>query len=268
MSASNGASHIPSLSSSIIRGRWLDLLDRAYTTGQVTFAEIEPGFDAVIAAPTSPAATLRRQAERNVSAEHLRIPKMARGFRLRFDKLALYGLTLSPDYDQWLGRFRADVASGRTDIVAFVDLAYLEAALIDKIYPSEVLVDFRIPLVSFTRAGLIDSANALETAATMVFEGRSFTDAAARLAGETLSHLETYAATFWRLSRLYAALRWRIERDSFVVEIPGRATPLVFVYSDLRSHESNVLTGWHKQIETILRDAPPLSGSGAKSFAA
>jgi len=268
MCASSSSSHIPALSSSVIRERWLGLLDRAYASGKVTQEVIEPGINVVIAAPSWPSDAGLEVAERNVRAAFSHVPVLARGFRLRFDKVALYGLALEKDYAGWLGRFRSDVLSGRTDIVVFVDLAYLEAALIDRLYQSEVLVDFRVPLVLFTRRGLLDCANVLESAALMVFEGRSLMDAATRLAADTLSHLEAYAAAFWKLSRLHAGLRWRIERDHFVMEVPGRNSKLALHYWDLRAGEGRAFEGWQKQIEALLRDAPPLSGRGPKSFAA
>ena len=268
MCASSSSNHIPALSSSVIRERWQGLLDRAYDSGQLTHGEIEPGISAVIAAPSWPIARPLEVNERNVPAAVSQVPGRARGFRLRFDRVQHYGLVLEKDYAQWLGRFRSDVLSGRAEIVVYVDLAYLEAALIERLYQSDVLVDFRVPLVFFLRGGLVDSTNILESAALMVFEGRSLLDAAARLARDTLSHLETYAAAFWKLSRLHADLRWRIERDSFVLEVPGKNSKLALHYGDLRAGEGRAFEGWQKQIDALRRDGPPLSGRGPKSFAA
>ena len=268
MCPSAASSRIPCLPSSVIRERWEGLLGRAYATRDVTCAEIEPGVNAVIAAPSWPSEEGLEMTERNIRAAFSSVPGMARGFRLRFDNVQLYGLALEKDYAQWLGRFRSDVVSGRADIVVFVDLAYLEAGLIDRLYQSEVLVDFRIPLVVFTRGGLVDSANVLDAAAIMVFEGRSLLDTAARLARETLSRLEAYATAFWKLSRLYADLRWRIEQDCFVMEVPGKNLRLALHYWDLRAGEARAFEGWQKQIEACLRDASPLSGSAPKSYAA
>lgn len=262
------SSHVPCLPSSVIRERWLGLLDRAYASGKVTQEVIEPGINVVIAAPSWPSDAGLEVAERNVRAAFSHVPVLARGFRLRFDKVQLYGLALEKDYAGWLGRFKSDVVSGRTDIVVFVDLPYLEAALIDRLYQSEVLVDFRVPLVFFTRGGLVDCTNILESAALMVFEGRSLMDAAARLAADTLSHLEAYAAAFWKLSRLHADLRWRIDRDSFVLEVPGKNSKLALHYWELRASEGRAFDGWQRQIDALRRDAPPLSGRGPKSFAA
>ncbi|MGH9651182.1 MAG: hypothetical protein ACRD3I_12025, partial [Terriglobales bacterium] len=207
-------------------------------------------------------------AEKNARAAFAQVPGLARGFRLRFSKVPLYGLTLEKEYAQWLGRFQADVVSGRTDIVVFVDLAYLEAALIDQLYQFDVLVDFRVPQAFFTRGGLLDSSNVLEAAASMVFEGRSLVDAAARLAGETLRHLEAYASAFWKLSRLHTDFQWRIERDHFVLEAPGKNLNLALHYWDLRGGERRAWEDWQRQIENLLRDAPPLAGNDPKSFAA
>ena len=268
MCASSPSSHIPALSSSAIRERWQGLLDRAYASGQVTHGEIEPGINAAIAAPSWPIPGALEVTGRNQRAPFSPVPGLARGFRLRFDKVQLYGLALERDYAQWLGRFRSDVVSGRTDIIVFVDLAFLEAALIDRLYQSDVLVDFRVPLVFFTRRGVVDSANVLEAAALMVFEGRSLLDAAARLARDTLSHLEAYAAAFWKLSRLHADLHWRIEQNSFVTDVPGKNLKLALHYWDLRAGEGRAFEGWQKQIEALRRDAPPLSGRGPKSYAA
>lgn len=268
MCASSPSSRIPDLSSSIIRERWQGLLDRAYASGQVTHGEIEPGINAAIAAPSWPIPGALEVTEKNQRAPFSPVPGLARGFRLRFDKVQLYGLALEKDYAGWLGRFRADVLSGRTDVVVFVDLAYLEAALLDRLYRFDVLVDFRVPLVFFTRGGLVDSANALEAAAIMVFEGRSLLDAATRLAAETLSHLGSYAAAFWKLSRLHADLHWRIEQDNFVMEVPGKNLTLALHYGDLRSVESRAFEGWQRQIENLLGEAGPFAGSDPKSFAA
>lgn len=262
------SSQIPCLPSSVIRERWQGLLDRAYASGQVTHGEIERGVNVVIAAPSWPVAGAHEITEGNVRAAFSQIPGMARGFRLRFDKVALYGLALEKEHAEWLGRFRKDVVSGRTDVAVFVDLAYLEAALLDQLYQFDVVVDFRIPLVFFSRGGLADSANALEAAATMVFEGRSLLDAAARLARDTLSHLEAYAAAFWKLSRLYGDLRWRIEQDNFVMEVPGKNLALALHYCDLRASEGCAFESWQRQIESLLGEAGPFTGSGPKSFAA
>ncbi len=268
MCAFSPSTHIPGLSSSVIRERWRGLLERAYASGQVTHGEIERGVNVAIAAPSWPVAGAHEITEGNVPAAFSQVPGLARGFRLRFDKVQLYGLALGKDYAQWLGRFRSDVVSGRTDVAVFVDLAYLEAALLDQLYQFEVLVDFRVPLVLFTRGGLVDSANVLEAAAIMVFEGRSLLDAAARLARDTLSHLEAFATAFWKLSRLYGDFRWRIEQNNFVMEVPGKNLKLALHYWDLRAAGGRALEGWQKQIEALRRDAPPLSGSGPKSYAA
>jgi hypothetical protein len=155
----------------VVRERWQELLELTYATRRVTQAEIEPGVNAVVAAPSGPAADESGTLERDARSAFCQVPGMARGFRLRFDKIRQYGLQLEDDYARWLGRFGPDITSGRTNVVVFVDLAFLEASLIDHLYQSEVMVDFKVPLAFFHRGGLVDGVNVLEAAALMTFEG-------------------------------------------------------------------------------------------------
>jgi hypothetical protein len=252
----------------VVRERWQELLELTYATRRVTQAEIEPGVNAVVAAPSGPAADESGTLEMDARSAFCQVPEMARGFRLRFDKIRQYGLQLEDGYARWLGRFGPDITSGRTNVVVFVDLAFLEASLIDHLYQSDVMVDFRAPLAFFHRGGLVDGVNVLEAAALMTFEGRSLKDTAGRQARETLAHLESYAAAFWKLSRLHADFRWRIERDNFVLEVPGKNQTRSFHYWELRGSESRALEAWQWQIESLRREAPPLARSGPKSHAA
>lgn len=268
MSRSPSSSHIPNLPSSVVRERWQELLELTYATRRVTQAEIEPGVNAVVAAPGCLGAGKDKALEEDLRVAFRQVPEIARGFRLCLNKIKQYGLALEEDYDGWLGRFGSDIASGKTSVVVLVDLAFLEASLIDHLYPSDVTVDFKVPLAFFHRGGLVDGANVLEAAAIMAFEGRSLKDAAGRQARETLAHLESYAAAFWKLSRLHADFRWRIERDNFVLEVPGKNLTRSFHYWELRGSESRALEGWQRQIESLRREAPPLARSGPKSYAA
>jgi hypothetical protein len=268
MSQSTAASHIPALPTSAVRERWLGLLELTYATRRVTQAVIEPGVSAVVA-PGGCLETARERAlEEELRAAFRQVAEMARGFRLNLNKTRQYGLPLDDDCDRWLGRFAPDIASGKTSVVVFVDLAYLEAALIDHLYQTEVLVDFKVPLAYFHRAGLVDCANVLEAAAVMVFEGRSLRDAGGRLARETLAHLEAYAAAFWKLSRLFSHAGWRIEDDNFFMEVPGKDAPLALHYWDLRGDDGRMFQAWLNRIEGFVRRDEPLEGASPKSFAA
>jgi hypothetical protein len=187
------------------------------------------------------------------------IPEMARPVRLSLEKIALYDLPLRDDFRRWMATYGADIAAGRTNAAVFVDLAYLEASLLDQFHGSEVLVDFRVPMALFRRGALADCTNVLAAAAAMVFEGRSFADAAARLAHQTLDRLAAYAGAFWKLTRLYSACRWKIVNDTFVMEVPGGSVLLALHYWELRDNPQHALDDWRLQIESLLPEAAPES---------
>jgi hypothetical protein len=244
---------LPRTPSAQIRERWTSLLDLSYAARRVTHSVIEPGLHAVVAPPLFAKLGLL---EADLRAAFRQVPGMARPVRLSLEKIALYELALEEDFRQWMGPYGADIASGRTQAAVFVDLAYLEASLLDRLYGSDALMDFNVPLTLFRRGNLVDYANVLAAAAAMVFEGRSFTDAADRLARETLERLAIYAGAFWKLTRLYADCRWKIVKDTFLMEAPGGSVLLALHYWELRNYPPRALEDWRLQIESLLEAAP------------
>src|SRR5208283_2540720 len=95
-----------------------------------------------------------------------RVPGMARGARLSLDKLGEFALTLPADYRGWMGAWGKDIAAGDTLATVFVDLAYLEAALLARLWDHGVLVEFGSPLAFFRRGALNDYVNVYEAVAT------------------------------------------------------------------------------------------------------
>ena len=154
-----------------------------------------------------------------------------------------------------MGPHGADITSGRIDAVVYVDLAYLEAAVLDRLYGSEVKVDFNIPISMFRRGELTDTENVLDATARMVCEGRSLVDTAAGMAHEILARLGMYAEAFVRLSTLYAGARWRIQNETFLMELPGRGISLTLRYGELRRGAGPTLETWRYWIEGLLEDA-------------
>lgn len=235
----------------------MSLLDLSYATRRVTHAMIETGVHAIVA----PASCLQGAKHEALEADLLmafrQVPEMARPARLSLEKIALYELPLAEDFRGWMGAYGADIAAGKTNAAVFVDLAYLEASLLDQLHGSEVLMDFNVPMALFRRGNLVDHANVLAVAAAMVFEGRSFADAAARFARETLDRLETYAGAFWKLTRLYADCRWKIVNDTFLMEAPEGSVLLALHYGELRNNPQRTIEDWRLQIESLLPEAAP-----------
>lgn len=266
--------HLPSTSNAQVRERWLEAFDLSYATRRVTYQSIEPGVHVIIVPASCQVDKKRALLEVDVRAAMRQIPELARGVRLGLESIEEFGLSLEPDYRQWMGGYGQDVADGRVRVVAFVDLAYLEAGLLDCLWMAEVLVDFNFPLTFFRRGGLIDYANVLEAAAAMVFEGRGLADTAARLAREALARLQRYAHAFFRLSTFYAECAWRIERDTFVMELamPGKSVSLALPYWELRGGAAlaeQTLQAWRERIDTLLREVAPYAWPGVpRSFAA
>src|SRR5271157_3719435 len=263
---------LPDTPSQIVRQRWLDLLDLSYSTRRVTQQEIEPGVHAVVV----PAAC-RKEAKQDLVEVEMRVassqvPAMARGVRLALERLGESGLTLPADYYGWMGSAGKDIAAGETLVTAFVDLAYLEAALLARLWDHGVLVEFGSPLSFFRRGALTDYANVYETVAAMLAEGRSLADTADHLAPEILKRLQFYANAYLQLSSLYTQAAWHIDRDNFVVKVPGSRLSLSLQYWELRGDHSSgqkVLHDWRARIERLLQQAVSNPDSEIpKSFAA
>jgi len=263
-------SHLPSTPSEVVRDRWRELLGLSYATRRVTRQEIEPGVHAVVVPPSCREERKGRILEADLQSALRQVPEMARGVRLTLDKIHEYELRLECDFRRWMGAYGQDLASGKAGAVAFIDLAYFEAALLDRLWNRDVQVEFNTPLSFFRRGLLMDYANVLEAVTAMVFEGRSLADTADALAREVLDHLELYASNFLRLSSLYKECRWRIEGERFVMEI--QRISLAFQYWELRGGEhkaGRAFTDWTGRIENLLREALPSEGRDVpKSFAA
>ncbi|HMD84315.1 MAG TPA: hypothetical protein VKO18_06405 [Terriglobia bacterium] len=263
---------LPDTPSQIVRQRWLDLLDLSYSTRRVTQQEIEPGVHAVVV----PAAC-RKEAKQDLVEVEMRVassqvPGMARGVRLSLERLGEFALTLPTDYHGWMGACGRDILAGETLVTAFVDLAYLEAALLARLWDHGVLVEFGSPLSFFRRGALTDYANVYETVAAMLAEGRSLADTADLLAPEILRRLQLYANAYLQLSSIYSQSAWHIDCDNFVIKVPGSRLSLALQYWELRGDHTSgqkVLHGWRSRIEKLLLQAA--TGTEAnfpKSFAA
>ncbi len=266
------SSRLPDTSSQVVRHRWLDLLDLSYSSRRVTQQEIEPGVHAIVI-PTA----CRKEVDQNLLEVEIRmasgqVPGMARGVRLALERVGEFALTLPADYRGWMGAWGKDVAAGETQVAVFVDLAYLEAALLARLWDHGVLVEFGSPLAFFRRGALTDYANIYEAVAAMVAEGRSLADTADHLAMEILNRLQLYANAYLQLSSLYVQAAWRIDRDNFVIKIPGSSLSLVLQYWQLRGDsavEQKILLDWRGRIEKLLQQAvSEVDNPFPKSFAA
>jgi hypothetical protein len=249
---------LPDTSSEKVRQRWQDLLELSYSTRRVTQQEIEPGIHALVVPPASRKDTTRGLVEVEVRVASSHIPAMARGVRLSLERIGEFALTLPSDYHGWLGVWGKDIAAGKTLVTVFVDLAYLEAALLARLWDHGVLVEFGSPLAFFRRGALTDYANVYETAATMAAEGRSLADSADRLAPEILTRLQLYANAYLQLSSLYTQAAWHIDCDNFVIKVPGTRLSLELQYWELRGDPvaaQKVLRGWRTRIEKLLQQA-------------
>jgi hypothetical protein len=249
------SSRLPRTTTAQIRERWMSLLDLSYASRRVTHSIIETGVHAIVAPVSCVQAAKPGELEADLRAAFRQIPEMARPVRLPLEKIAFYNLPLQEDFRRWMTSYGDDIATGRTNAVVFVDLAYLEASLLDQFSGSEVLVDFRVPIALFRRGALLDSADVLAVAAAMIFEGRSFADAAARLTKQTLDRLEAYAGAFWKLMRLYSVCRWKIVDDTFLMEAPGGSVLLALHYGELRDNPQRAFEDWRLQIESLLPEA-------------
>lgn len=260
----------PGASSEVVRARWLDLLALSEATRRVTCQQIEPGFYAVVVPRSGRQARKQAALEVDLRAAIRQVPTMSRGVRLTLDRLPEYELKLEGDFRQWMGPSGNDVASGLIGARAFVDLAYLEAALLKCLSNRDVDMEFNSPLTFFRRGLLVDYANVLEAVTAMVFEGRSLADTASQLAHGVLGRLELYASYFLKPSGLYKDCRWQIEGERFILGI--ERVSLAFQYWELRGDDlrrRQVFATWCRRIEDLLREMIPLEGRQfPKSFAA
>jgi hypothetical protein len=265
-------SRLPNTSNVTVRQRWLDLLDLSYGTRRVSQQEIELGVHAIIVPAIYSEETRKDLIDLEVRAAVAQVPEMARGVCLALDRLQEFGLTLGTDYRDWMGPRGHDIAAGDTRASVFIDLAYLEAALLARLWDSEVLVEFSSPLSFFRRGALTDYANVYEAVVAMVFEGRSLADVADRLAPEILKRLQLYANAYLRLSSLYTEGAWHIERDTFVMKARGKRLSLALQYWELRGDHASVqkvLHGWRSRIENLLQQSVSNADQDfPKSFAA
>jgi len=264
-------SRLPDTSSQLVRQRWLDLLDLSYSTRRVTQQEIEPGVHALVV----PAACRKQNKKELVDVEFRmassQIPGMARGVRLALGRLGEFALTMPHDYCGWMGVWGKDITGGKTQVEVFIDLAYLEAALLARLWDHGVLVEFNSPLSIFRRGALTDYANVYETVVRMVAEGSSLADTADQLAAEILSRLQTYANAYLQLSSLYTQAAWEIDHDNFLVKVPGSRLTLALQYWELQggaASSQKVVQSWTRRIETFLKQSSNLQIDMPKSFAA
>jgi hypothetical protein len=265
-------SRLPDTPSQIVRQRWLDLLDLSHSTRRVTQQEIEPGVHAVVVPSAYRKGKNKDLVEVEVRVASSHVPAMARGVRLALERLGEFALTLPADYRGWMGKWGKDVAAGDTQATAHIDLAYLEAALLARLWDHGVLVEFGSPLTFFRRGALTDYANIYEAVAAMVAEGRSLADTADQLAPEILKRLQLYANVYLQLSSLYSQAAWHIDRDNFVIKVPGSRFSLALQYWELRGDHASglkVLHRWRTRIEKLLQQALSHQDTDfPKSFAA
>ena len=263
---------LPTTPSAEVRKRWLDLFELSYATRRVTQQAIEPGVYAIVVPPACQEGGGSESLKADMLIAMRQVPAMANAVRLALDKIDEFDIPVEAEARQWLGRYGRDLASGRARATAFIDLAYLEAALLDRLWTCEVIVDFQRPLSFFQRGALLDYTNVLEAVMAMVFAGRSLTDTAGLLAREILARLQLYANCFLQFTLLYGECRWRIDRDTFVMEVPGTTFSLSLQYWELRGGEdkaARVREAWRARIETLLAEAAPYLGGGfPKSHAA
>ena len=264
-------SRLPDISSQVARQRWLDLLDLSYSTRRVTQHEIEPGVHAVVVPAACRKDTNKDLVEAEVRVASSQVPAMARGVRLALERLGEFAFTLPADYQGWMGVSGKDIVAGATLVTAFVDLAYLEAALLARLWDHGVLVEFGSPMSFFRRGALTDYVNIYEAVVAMVAEGSSLADTANRLAAEILRRLQLYANAYLKLTSLYSQAAWHIDRDNFVIGVPDSRLSLALQYWELQGDHAagqRVLRVWRSRIEAFLQQAATSDSDFPKSFAA
>jgi len=249
---------LPDTPSQVVRQRWLALLDLSYSTRRVTQQEIELGVHGIVVPSACRTKTMENSIEVEVRVASSHIPAMARGVSLSLERLGEFGLSLPADYRGWMGKWGKDIAAGQTRVTAYVDLAYLEAALLARLWDHGVLVEFGSPLSIFRRGALSDYVNIYEAVTAMLAEGRSLADTADQLAPEILHRLQLYANVYLQLSNLYSQAAWHIEGDNFVIKVPSSRYSLTVQYWELRGDHASqlkVLHGWRSRIERLLEQA-------------
>ncbi len=260
---------IPRNTTTTVRQRWMELLHLSSTSRRVVHGELETGVHAIVAPACPVPSTDHGAFEATLRTAVRGLPEMARPLRLSLAKLGRCVLNSEDHFGVWMGPYGAGVASGRIDAVVYVDLAYLEAAVLDRLDGSEVSVHFNVPISVFRRGELTDTENVLDAAARMVFEGRSLVDAATRMAQDILARLGMYAEAFVRLSNLYTGARWRIQNETFLMELPGRGISLTLRYGELRRGAGVTLETWRYWIESLIEDASSRAGEALpQSYAA
>jgi hypothetical protein len=266
-------SRLPDTSGPMVRQYWMELLDWSYANQRVTWREIEPGVSAVIIPMASRKAVDQDLLDAEIRMAVGQVPGMARGIRFELEKAGEFAFMPPADYRGWLGAYGRDIAAGETQVTVFIDLAYLEAALLARLWDHGVIVDFASPLAFFRRGALTDYANIYEAAVAMVVEGRSLADTADLLASQILDRLQLYANVYLQLSTLYVQAEWQIDHDNFVAKIPGSQNSLVLQYWALWTNQKSPAQSanpWHDRIEGFLNQGIlPRQDSGfPKSFAA
>src|SRR5579862_6988137 len=266
-------SRLPDMSGQMVRRNWMELLDWSYENQRVTRREIEPGVHAVIVPVACRMAMDKDLLEAEVRLASGQVPGMARGVRIALEQMGAFAFTPPADYRGWLGAYGRDIAAGKTEVSVYIDLAYLEAALLARLWDHGVIVDFASPLAFFRRGALTEYANIYEAVVAMVVEGRSLADTSDLLAQHILDRLQLYANVYLQLSTLYAQAEWQIDHDNFVAKIPGSQNSLVLQYWGLwvdNKSPSQPANRWHGRIERFLnQDILSSKNSGfPKSFAA
>lgn len=264
--------HLVVLSSQVVRQHWLDFFKRSADSRSVAENEIEPGLYIVVVPASCRTDTRGEILEVEVRVATSRVPAMARGVRLPLNRLGDFNLTSAGNYQGWMGEWGQQIAAGQILVTAFVDLAYLEAALLSRLWDHGVIVDFNSPLAFFRRGALSDYVDVYGAAVRMLVEGYSIADTAEDLAATTLKRLQLYANVYHQFSSLYAQAVWQIERDNFVAKVPGSGLTFSLQYWELRGDhapDEKVMLRWRTRIEGFLHNAASNPRRGyPKSFAA
>lgn len=255
-------SHIPDMSGQMVRLRWLELFEQSYATRRVTRGEIEPGVYAVVVP-----AGCRGESKLTPAC----VPDMAQGFRLQLENLPCFTVNSPLDYNGWLDQWGRDIAAGGTRVTVYVDLAFLEAALLARLWDHGVLVEFGSPMAIFRRGALTDRADVNDAVAEMISEGRSLADTADYLAPEILARLQTYAKVFLHLSSLYSQATWHIDGENFLATAPGSRATMSLPYWEIKGDYAStqkVLQMWRSLIEDFLQEVMILSVTDTASMCA
>lgn len=254
----------------MVRRHWLELFDLAYSMGRVVQQEIEPGVHAVLVPARCRKETARPDLlDVEIRVACSRVPGMARGLRMTLDQVPPFVFTAPAEYRGWMGTYGKDIAAGETGVIWFVDLAFLEAALLARLWDHEVLIEFGSPIALFRRGALIDYVNVHDAVSAIIADGRSLADTADVLAPEILHRLQRYANAYLHLTCLYSQAAWQIDRDTFVLRSPAQRDGLALHYWQLRGDDATahkLLQAWQTRIDEFLQPAAPdseISGSYA-----